>query len=291
MTFPECEAGKRTDSSFREMTDEDHHIQQSHLCDLKLDLVSSFPLDYMHLVCLGVVRRLLLLWKEGPLTVRLSGNVINTISQRLTSFSSYLPREFSRKPRSLLEIKQWKATEFRHFLMALSVSISLLLNSALYSLHLDYIEKLLIIFVKNFAVLYGDAFVGYNADSLIHIVDDARKFVPLDSVSAFSYENYLRQLKKMVRRPQDPLSQIFRRLREKEQNIFVGNVKEKSLFKKMHQGGPLPAGFHLFTQYKQCIGEKLFISCHRGDNCVLVMMKTSFSSGTFCFQGSAEALL
>ncbi|KAJ8046375.1 hypothetical protein HOLleu_05025 [Holothuria leucospilota] len=233
MTYPECSAEKRTDSSFRAMSDDDHHLRQSPLCDLKLNLVSSFPLDYMHLVCLGVVRRIILLWKEGPLNVRLSGNVINSISQRLTNLQCYLPREFSRRPRSLLEVKQWKATEFRQFLiytgpvvlsgcleknlyqnfLALSVSMSFLLNPSLHtSSHLDYVEKLLTVFVKNFSSLYGDVFVGYNAHSIIHLVDDARKYGPLDSVSAFCYESYLGQLKKMVRRPQDPLSQIYRRI-------------------------------------------------------------------------------
>lgn len=41
--------------------------------------LSQTPLDYIHLVCLGVVKKLLLLWIKGALFVRLSRRSINTI--------------------------------------------------------------------------------------------------------------------------------------------------------------------------------------------------------------------
>jgi hypothetical protein len=42
---------------------------------------------------------------------------VNAISEKLVIWRSNIPREFSRKPRSLSEIKQWKATEVRLFLL------------------------------------------------------------------------------------------------------------------------------------------------------------------------------
>ena len=80
-------------------------------------MVSQFPLDYMHLVCLGVTRRLILLWMMGPLRVRIGSNMVRQISESLTSLAAYVPREFARKPSSLPEVKRWKATEFRQFLL------------------------------------------------------------------------------------------------------------------------------------------------------------------------------
>ena len=71
MTFPECNAVLRTDESFACMRDDDHHIKESPLLKL-CGLVTQFPLDYMHLCCLGVMRRLLVTWLRGPLAVRLS---------------------------------------------------------------------------------------------------------------------------------------------------------------------------------------------------------------------------
>ncbi|CAM4487369.1 unnamed protein product [Leuciscus chuanchicus] len=73
MTFPRSDLPRRTNESFRNKTDSDHHRGISPLEETSLDMVSGFPLDYMHLVCLGVMRRLLHLWlKLGPLTCRLS---------------------------------------------------------------------------------------------------------------------------------------------------------------------------------------------------------------------------
>lgn len=60
----------RTDESFRQQKDPDHHRGTSVLVDLPIDLVKDVPLDYMHLVLLGVVGKLLLLWLSGPLSTR-----------------------------------------------------------------------------------------------------------------------------------------------------------------------------------------------------------------------------
>ena len=62
MNFPEIHAARRTDESFRIKADEDHHLECSPLLETNISMVSCFPHDYMHLVCLGVVRRLLDLW-------------------------------------------------------------------------------------------------------------------------------------------------------------------------------------------------------------------------------------
>ena len=80
-------------------------------------MVSQFVLDYMHLVCLGVVRKLILMWMNGSLTCRLGSAAISSISDALIKMTQYVPVEFSRKPRSLVEVKRWKATEFRCFLL------------------------------------------------------------------------------------------------------------------------------------------------------------------------------
>ena len=62
VTFPEMDAQLRTDIQFDEMSDEDHHRGLTPLKSIPLGLVSWFVLDYMHLVCLGVVRKLMNFW-------------------------------------------------------------------------------------------------------------------------------------------------------------------------------------------------------------------------------------
>ena len=76
-------------------------------------------------------------------------------------------------------------------------------------------------FVKNYAALYGPENVVYNVHNLVHLADDARKFGSLDNVSAFPFETFLNKLKKMVRRPQNPVAQIVNRIGERQQSTSV----------------------------------------------------------------------
>jgi hypothetical protein len=110
----------RTDFQFRHEKDqfEDHHNGVSPLEELDIDMVNSIPYEYMHLVCLGVVRKMLQLWLRGKKKdYRLSAHQSEVISASLLNMKSYVPSEFARKPRSLREIDRWKATELRQFLL------------------------------------------------------------------------------------------------------------------------------------------------------------------------------
>jgi hypothetical protein len=63
--LPNLLAPLRTDDSFANREDASHHIGVSPFTQLACGMVSHFPLDYMHLICLGVVRRLIHLWVNG----------------------------------------------------------------------------------------------------------------------------------------------------------------------------------------------------------------------------------
>lgn len=105
MTFPEVSAASRTDESFEMRTDEEHHVAVSPLVETGIGMVSQFPHDYMHLVCLGVMRRLFDLWfgSSGPLRCRSSGRDMMEISGKLISLKAFVPVEFARKPRICLK--------------------------------------------------------------------------------------------------------------------------------------------------------------------------------------------
>lgn len=112
----------RTDEAFLSNVYEDYHLGQTILREISnFGLVSNVPLDYMHLVCLGVTRKLLLLWLKGPLSVRIGGNKCQEISKILQHLGTTAAKEFARKPRPLSEINNWKATEFRTFLLILDL--------------------------------------------------------------------------------------------------------------------------------------------------------------------------
>jgi len=162
MTYPELDAQLRSDSDFEQMRDEDHHKGPSPLTGT-VGMVSQFPLDYMHLVCLGVVKRMILIWLKGPLKNRIGSFVRNRISDDLFNLRHYIPSEFARRPRGFAHIERWKATEYRQFLLytgpivlkrqvdeiiyqnfiLLSVSLHILLNSFLARQYNDYCKMLL----------------------------------------------------------------------------------------------------------------------------------------------------
>jgi hypothetical protein len=205
------------------MVDGEHHKGPSPLIDLPLDMIHSFPLDYMHLVCLGVMKRLLLHWVgKGGNLCRLPSRIVDQISEKLISLARLCPSEFARKPRSLNEVSMWKATEFRQFLlytgmvvlhdlmdanayghfMLLVVAISLLADANQCKIHCDYAHSLLVEFVKLAKGLYGKEMLVYNVHNLIHLSSDVKLYGNLDSFSAFPFENHLGEIKKKLRKPQ-----------------------------------------------------------------------------------------
>ena len=64
ITYPETrDFDLRTDLSFRRQSSSDHHRTDSPFCKLPMDMIIQFPIDYMHQLCLGVMRKLFLIWK------------------------------------------------------------------------------------------------------------------------------------------------------------------------------------------------------------------------------------
>lgn len=88
----------RTEDDFIKQAYPIHQTGCSPLIAAGLQCIQPFVLDYMHVVCLGVVRRLLNFLKQGPRECRLSSRQIGEISAKLLSLSGKLPREFARQP-------------------------------------------------------------------------------------------------------------------------------------------------------------------------------------------------
>ena len=100
-------------------TQEGHHRGVSPFLQLHyLDIICDFPLDYLHQVCLSAMKKLLLTWNRGPRAMcRISATQNEQVSANLINICKDIPREFTRKPRGLDEVEQWKRTEFRQFLL------------------------------------------------------------------------------------------------------------------------------------------------------------------------------
>lgn len=117
--YPSTDCEKRTDTSFRNEENKEHHIPsfKSPLLGIKppIDMISRFVLDFMHLCCLGVMKKLLVDYWLNTSTSFLCRQSILRVSQRMINLSSQIPFEFQRTTRSLGEIAKWKATKFRFF--------------------------------------------------------------------------------------------------------------------------------------------------------------------------------
>lgn len=242
-TFQETDdLQKRTDASFRMQTDAQHHKVPSPFLMLPMDMVDQFPIDYMHQVCLGVMKKLLHKWFQEAIRQRtLSAADRERADGRLVSLRSHMPREFARKPRTLGELKHWKATEFRQFLLytgrytmqdilpgghydnflALSVACLILVSPTLTRDYVNLARELLQYFVQTVRTLYGAKWLHYNIHSMLHLADEAERYGSLDACSAFPFENQLYQMKKMVRAGKEPLQQLHHRLAELEVGASV----------------------------------------------------------------------
>ncbi|XP_036138283.1 uncharacterized protein LOC118644257 [Monomorium pharaonis] len=294
--FPEINENipLRTDSEFANNKYMGEYQQKE--CILKevenFGLVSCVPFDYMHLICLGVMRKLISLWLKHQFPRRIT--FCERISQLLKNIRSTVPSEFNRRPRSLKDYKQWKATEFRTFLLylgpvvlkdildknmynnflTLHVAISILINQVFCKEadYLDYAENLLKHFVRSFIKLYGKAHASHNIHNLLHLVADVRKFGILDNFSCFRFENYMSTIKKLLRKGDKPLQQFSRRLGEIENvNISAKTRGSELVLRNKHFDGPLHQNFNIKGQYKNLCNSLFTIHCgDKRNNCCIL---------------------
>lgn len=95
MVFLGTNAEMRTDKIFRERNDDEYHKGNTPLERLPIDMIKSVPLDYMHTVYLGVMKRLLKFWVRGKQSVRMHTDKRISCDLQLNNLRSYFPSEFS----------------------------------------------------------------------------------------------------------------------------------------------------------------------------------------------------
>ncbi|XP_044581657.1 uncharacterized protein LOC123263177 isoform X1 [Cotesia glomerata] len=290
--FPGINYELRTDKEYRLLTDVDHNKGKSAIHDLSLDLVQQVPFDYMHLVCLGVVKKLMESLVFGSCKPKKLENFKKKIlSNRFTTLQLYCPHEFARIPRELDQFSNFKATEFRqlllytfivvfrgvisndqydHFLL-LHSSMRVLLNCSSSPEHVDFADEALKNFVLQAEDIHGLQFLTYNAHGVLHLVSDYKLYGPLDSISAFPYENQMPKFRDFVRKPNKPLQQIFRRIQEEFQftDTKENNYKHFKA-RNSHNCGPIPGAIENFSmQYENLQTPSFFLSLQNTDNTII----------------------
>ncbi|KAK3920523.1 Supervillin [Frankliniella fusca] len=237
MTFMGFDHPLRTDQSFLARENPNHHKDNSPLEILDTGMVSQFRLDSLHLVYVGVVKRMVSFLFFRRATVNLPDDSVTAINNFLDNISNHFPMEFNRLPRSLGnddKKSKLKATEYRRLalydfvvvmkdncpirvyrcfvLLHLHCALTILCSSRRFQEMNDVASFLLQQFIKLVDEVFGTEFVVYNVHSLLHLpqecLDSGR---PLDDFSSFKFENYLKTIKQTLKSPVKPLQQVARR--------------------------------------------------------------------------------
>lgn len=311
--FLKTNAPLRTDDGFAQKTHPEHHKEDTPLSVLPIGLVSQCPLDYMHLVCIGVTKKVILLWMRGPQNCRLRRSLVDKISECLVRLADMKCEEFARKPRSLKHIDRWKATELRSFLLyfgpvvlkdilstdqylhflLLHVAISLLASDVTCQEYNGYAKELLLCFVRSFSVFFKRDYISYNVHCLVHLADDVLNYGPLDSFSAFPAETFMHHLKKLVKHARKPLEQVVNRIKERETAGTLYKLKhcsKKIKFSKMHSNGILAAG-SCGPQFQIARFPRFVLRTSAGDNACIVSDSAAVLVANFAHDGRGNKLL
>ncbi|KAF7234255.1 hypothetical protein EG68_12286, partial [Paragonimus skrjabini miyazakii] len=120
-TFSSSHSPLRTREMFQRQSNAAHRFEDSRFCGIPSDVVSTFSSDYMHLVCLRVMKRMSNLWLFSPvdLSLRLGVKNVTLISDGMSDLQRTTPCDFAWRCRPLTEVERWKATAFRQILPCL----------------------------------------------------------------------------------------------------------------------------------------------------------------------------
>jgi len=234
--YPTCRGEPKTDIGFKNRVYPKYHKTTvdpvSELEKLNVGMVSQVPLDPMHLIDLGVTKKVLTLLIDDKSCSKIKKEDVLQLSEKLLSFAPYIIKEFARKPRSLDEVKRWKATEFRQFVLYTGVvalkgivsddfyyhftllhcAYRLLSMEENYESNLEPAKAMIDDFVNFFPSIFSEKNVTYNVHSVLHITECVRDVGFIPTFSAYCFENYLQHIKRIDNNPSKVLETIYNKL-------------------------------------------------------------------------------
>lgn len=247
----------RNDHEFNSFQYKDRHQKEVSplvVQGLNISCINDFVLDSMHMVFLGVVKKMLKYYHKYGNPASLSKQNRDLLDKKYKQIKR-LPQEFARQPRSLEYVDRFKATEYRtlilytgpvimkgilkadhykHFLY-LTIAMSVLFDedAEFRNENLDFALQNLLCFVKYAPRIFGMKFMSYNTHSIIHLVDDVKRFrCSLNEISAFFFENHLRKLKPCVTQGNNPITQVVKKIKGLENS----NLDQRPFKKEMKIG-------------------------------------------------------
>jgi hypothetical protein len=188
-----------------------------------VDIPDNLPIDWMHCVCEGILKRQLFKRWFNDRYAAQSYSLFGFSAEFNEIYESIkVPHDFTRKPRTIGELKNWKASEFRLFVLftglpcVRSAIVSdefqvdhfyhfALLSTALRFLHAVPISKarvqiaqvLLDNFVRILPNLYSIQECTYNSHALLHLPSQVLDHGSLAFTSAFVFESFIAHLKNL----------------------------------------------------------------------------------------------
>ncbi|XP_021708989.1 uncharacterized protein LOC5577785 isoform X2 [Aedes aegypti] len=252
--FPQTVAECRTDRGFRDRLYGKHHQEyvqrrdgkltrtpiETPFLKLPIDMIEEFIVsDSLHLLHLGVMKKLLMTYRDGHCNVsKWSKGTVQEISKALDLIK--LPMEIHRSVRGMDYVNHWKASEFGSFLSYIGIVVlKQFLNEEHYknfarlfcatticstNYYRSYIPVAKILF-KEFIATFDTHFgsVTSNIHNLVHVAEEVERKGPLSSISTYPFENHLYQIKKQVRSGRHPLSQIINRMTERDKHNIINS--------------------------------------------------------------------
>lgn len=155
----------------------------------------------------------------------ISQEMVGILQQQLNNLSKNIPVEFKRKSFDLMDLGNWKATQFRffllygivlreilesnqyrHFMILYAACRIFVYSSKLATLKAQYAKSILKTFIKLMPQYYGPKSHIMNIHNLIHISDDVVNIgAPISAFSAFDFENSLGYIKSLIKSFNIPL--------------------------------------------------------------------------------------
>lgn len=213
-------SSERYDEDFDFLIDREHHIGASVLKDLKVGLVTQFALDYKLIICNGVMKSLMNLWKNGELEYRLNSKVQKKINCDLAAMAQFCPRELSQRQLSLENVTNWSASDWKEFLLYYSPIVlksRMKQNNYVHFLYFHLAMRILIstepaqfdtqsymfgllinTFFVDFKILYSNEKIDYNMHSLLHFEENLRMLKSFKKLNGFVYEEQISMIEEAI---------------------------------------------------------------------------------------------
>jgi hypothetical protein len=304
----------RTDQSFKERSATSHHHldfqkPESHVLENSgIKMVSQFVLDPMHLMDLGLGKRIFKqIYRE-----RVNGKKVNAEQQlnmnmRIVALSALTPNEFARASRSFADLAQWKATEYRqimlytgivllkdfvdeivynHFLL-IFCGYRLISHPTTARQNAGIARKLFQQFVTEYPSIYGAQKLAFNVHNLIHMCDYVELYGCADSFAAYSFESYMQEMKNAVKKSDHILQQIYNRF-----SIIsrTNDMASKAVLINQNKSVkvPFPGCHSSFRGYKF---DEFILKNNTSDGCCLIDGDIFFEINEFTKDTTGQAMV